>query len=46
MEANLPRGRARRITLSYALAQLGNYFIYLFTYAAYNYKVQLTPPSR
>jgi proton glutamate symport protein len=51
--ANCPEGEERAdvinttLSLSYALAQLGNYFIYLFIlYAAYNYKVQLTLPEQ
>jgi proton glutamate symport protein len=51
--ADCPEGEERTdvikttLSLSYALAQLGNYFIYLFIlYAAYNYKVELTLPER
>jgi proton glutamate symport protein len=50
--AECPEGEERTdvikttLSLSYALAQLGNYFIYLFIlYAAYNYKVELTLPE-
>lgn len=49
-KAGCPEGEERAdvikavLSLSYVLAQLGNYFVYLLMlYAAYAYKVQLTP---
>jgi proton glutamate symport protein len=51
-EAGCPEGEERDgvikavLSLSYVLAQLGNYFLYLLMlYAAYNYKVRLSPPE-